>query len=214
MADTTQNEFLDFQSQSLDYLYGVMPVANDSLFIADLVGAAGVKNARFRIKDITITPPTLEYEYDEQLRASFPKKSTINDTVTINWYEDAFDSIQKYHLALMSRAVDFGTGIWAVGHPPMIDMNVVKYAFVEGNESLESPFDSLPMPKQTGYCFMKGLQPISIGEIKYDSAGGGDIKTVTVTYKVIRIDYQNVTSAITEISEDDFWGSAKKLRLF
>ena len=214
MADTTQNEFLDFQSQSLDYLYGVMPVANDSLFIADLVGAAGVKNARFRIKDITITPPTVNYEYDTQLRASFPKSVDLQDTVTINWYEDAFDSIQKYHLALMSRAVDFGTGIWAVGHPPMIDMNVVKYAFVEGNEKLETPFDSLPMPKQTGYCFLKGLQPKSIGEIKYDSAGGGDIKTVSVTYSVIRIDYQNVTSAITEISEDDFWGSAKKLRLY
>ena len=84
MADTTQNEFLDFQSQSLDYLYGVMPVANDSLYIADLVGAAGVKNARFRIKDITITPPTVNYEYDTQLRASFPKSVDLQDTVTIN----------------------------------------------------------------------------------------------------------------------------------
>jgi hypothetical protein len=214
MADTTQNEFLDFQSQSLYYLYGVMPVANDSLFIADLVGAAGVKNARFRIKEIAITPPQLEYEYDPQLRASFPKNVVINDNITITWYEDAFDSIQKYHLAIMSRAADFSTGIWAVGHPPMIDMNVIKYAFVEGNENIESPFDSLPVPKQTAYCFMKGLQPKSIGEIKYDSSGGSDIKTVQVTYSVVRIDYQNVTSAISEISEDDFWGTAKKLRLF
>lgn len=214
MADTTLlgEEFLAHQAKALDYLYD-MPLANDSLFLAD-VSTVGVSTGCFRVKKISFTPPKLKYETDVRRRQSFPVGVDRNDTVTIEWYEDAFNSIQKWTLEILRNRIDFGTGLWKIGGDKIpLDINIYHFAYVEANDKVTSPFDSIAFPKCTDILTLQGLRPEGIGEITYDNDAGGNIKTVTISYRCDHAIIQNLTSAKTEWNEDDFWGFADKLYL-
>lgn len=202
-SSISSEEFLYFQSQSLDYLYDVMPVANDSLFIADFDGVA---NARFRVKKITVPTPEIEFSTNEQLKMSFPTKVTSKDDLTIEWYEDAFDSVRKYHLNMMNNMVMLNSGIFRRGAAPLTSISINKFAYAEGNSAAETPFDSIPMPILTGTMVLSGIAVKSVGDIEFDSSAGGDIKTVTVNYKVGRISYTGPVSMRSQVSANDFSG--------
>lgn len=214
MADTTLlgEEFLSHQAKALDYLYD-MPLANDSLFLAD-VNTVGVETGCFRVKKITFTPPKIKYEADEKRRQSFPIGVERNDIVTIEWYEDAFNTIQKWTLAIMRNRVEFGSGLWKVGSDRIpIDLNIYHFAYTEANDNVTSPFDSIAFPKCTDILTLQGLKPEGVGELTYDNEAGGNIKTISITYRCDHAFMQNLASAKTEWNEDDFWGFAENLQL-
>lgn len=201
--DVSAEEFLYFQSQSLDYLYGIMPVPNDSLFIAEF---SGVKNAKYRVKTITIPVPEITFETNDNLCTSYPKKVNWKDDLTIVWYEDAFNSVQKYHLNLMGNTALLSAGIFRKGAAPIHQLTINKYTYMEGNEAIDTPFDSIPIPVLTDTIVIDGIQPYKIPEITLDSGGGGEIKTISISYKVQRISYTGPNSMKSEISDGDFSG--------
>lgn len=215
-ADSTTKlgeEFLTHQAKALDYLYD-MPLANDSLFLAQ-VDTPDVETGCFRIKKITFTPPKIKYSgFDKVRRMSLVEGVEMSDTVTIEWYEDAFNTIQKWTLANIRNKVDFTTGLWKVGNTNIaIDIDVYHFAYVEANSSVTSPFDSIAFPKCTDILTLKGLKPEGIGELTYDSEGGGSVKTISVTYHCDFAAMQNSASAKTDWVKDDFWGFAGTLNL-
>lgn len=212
--DTTLagEQFLKHQTNALDYLYD-MPLANDSLFLAE-VHTPDVATGCFRIKKLTFTPPKIKYDAFPKLRLSLPTGLERNDEVTIEWYEDAFNTIQKWTLAMIRNRVDFASGLWKVGGSVTpLDIDVYHFAYVEANSDVTSPFDSVAFPKCTDILELKGLKPLGIGELTYDSEGGSGVKTISVTYKCDYAFMQNNASAKTEWNSDDFWGFAGKLQL-
>ncbi|MBQ2396551.1 MAG: hypothetical protein II304_05840 [Bacteroidales bacterium] len=185
MADTqvelTGKEFLAFQQKALDYLYD-MPLGNDSLFIAQPKIGDKVNLPSYRVKKITFGTPKLNMQYDEKIRRSVIAGVDYSNTVTIEWYEDAFNSVQKFHLGLLDSIVDLNTGLFRVGGGLKLNLDVYHFAYVEGNTDAQSPFDSVAIPKCTEYYSFVGLIPEGIGDIAFDSDSGGNLKTVSITY--------------------------------
>ena len=205
-------KFLKHQANALDYLYD-MPLANDSLFLAE-VNTPDVGTGCFRIKKITFTPPKIKYEPSEVLRTSLMTGLERNDEVTIEWYEDAFNTIQKWTLAFIRNRIDFASGLWKVGGAVTpLDIDVYHFAYVEANPDISSPFDSVAFPKCTDILQLKGLKPTGISELTYDSEAGSSVKTISITYKCDYAFMQNNASAKTEWNSEDFWGFAGRLQL-
>lgn len=195
------NTFLEFQQRALDYLYD-MPLGNDSLFMAE-VRVNNKKLPPFRVKKISFGTPKLNMQFDEKIRRSVISGVEYSNTVTIEWYEDAFNSVQKLHLSLLNDIVDISTGLFRVGGGSKIDVDLYHYAYVEGNDDAQSPFDSVAIPKCTEYYELRGLIPEGIGDITFDSDGGGNLKTVSVTYHCTYNSITNVGSADTNWIKDD-----------
>lgn len=205
-------EFLGFQSLALDYLYD-MPLANDSLFLAE-VYTDGVKTGRYRVKKITFTPPKVTYEYDPIRRVSVPSKIDRSDVVTIEWYEDAYNTIQKWTMGMINGRINNTTGLWRVGSARCIDrIEVYHFAYVEGNPDAENQFDSVAYPKCTDELILTQLTPEGAGELTYDSDAGGSVKTVSVTYHCQKAELKNYATAATEWNKDDFSAPATTQRL-
>lgn len=211
-SNFSENEFLSFQGEALDYLYNIMPVANDSLFIADM---SDVANSRFRVKKISIPSPEIEFEYNEAQRMSFPKKVKYNPTFTVEWYEDAFDSVTKFHLNKMNSLVNLNTGLFSVGvGDSTVKFTINKYTFVEGNSESSTPFDSLPLPAPTAVLTVDKALVSSVGEISFDSTAGGSIKTVSITYQSIgKIRWESIDD-MSSILSSDFSTANKNFYLY
>jgi hypothetical protein len=203
------NEFLTFQQKALDYLYD-MPLGNDSLFIAKPYILGGRDLPPYRVKKITFGTPKLNMQFDEKIRQSVISGVEYSDTVTIEWYEDAFNSVQKLHLSLLNSFVDLNTGLFKAGGGNTLNVNLYHFAYVEGNADVQSPFDSVAIPKCTEYYMLIGLIPEGIGDITFDSDSGGNLKTVSVTYHCTDIYTTNLVSAATNWSKDDIPGSLSK----
>ena len=202
------NTFLEFQQKALDYLYD-MPLGNDSLFMADVFIEGGDALPPYRVKKITLGTPKLNMQFDEKTRGSVISGVDYSDTVTIEWYEDAFNSVQKLHLSLLNSVVDLNTGLFRVGGGNRLDVNLYHYAYVEGNSDAQSPFDSVAVPKCTEYYRLMGLIPEGIGDITFDSDSSGNLKTVSVTYHCADIEIFNESSAKSSWIEDDIPGFLK-----
>lgn len=208
----SSNEFLSFQGEALDYLYNIMPVANDSLFIADM---ADISNARFRVKKISIPTPEIVFEYNQAQRMSFPKEVKYNPTFTVEWYEDAFDSVTKFHLNKMNNLVNLDTGLFKVGiGNSTIKFTINKYAFTEGNTATSTPFDSMPLPTGTAILTVDQALVSNVGEITFDSSAGGDVKTVSITYQAVgKIKWQSMND-MSSILSSDFDAGTNTLYLY
>lgn len=209
MADTQikpDEEFLTFQQKALDYLYD-MPLGNDSLFIAKPSIYSGKDNKialpPYRVKKVTFSTPKLNMQFDEKIRQSVISGVEYSDTVTIEWYEDAFNSVQKFHLDLLNSIVNLNTGLFNVNGGKVLGLTVYHYAYVEGNEDVQSPFDSVAIPKCTEYFNFIRMIPEGIGDITYDSDSGGNLKTVSVTYHCADISVVSQASASTQWVDND-----------
>lgn len=206
MADTqvelTGKEFLAFQQKALDYLYD-MPLGNDSLFIAQPSVSGCDPLPPYRVKKITFGTPKLNMQYDEKIRRSIISGIDYSDTVTIEWYEDAFNSVQKFHLSLLNSVVNLDTGLFRVGGGSRLKVDLYHYAYVEGNADAQSPFDSVAIPKCTEYYTFTGLIPEGIGDITFDSDSGGNLKTISVTYHCNDISTVSQGSAATAWVKND-----------
>lgn len=214
MADISQSELLDFQTELIDYLYD-LPLANDSLFMAEVSSPADpLVTSKFRIKKITFTPPKINYKKDDIRRVALIDSVDRNDTVTIDWIEDSYNSIEKWTLGLMSKTVDFSTGLYKVGGNPIIyDLKCLRFSYAEANIEAKSPFDSVPIPKLTGILTFTELRPEGIGEITMDSDAGGSVKTVPVTYHIKDAIYESTDDERTSYYDDGFWSVAEALKL-
>ena len=209
MADVestlTGEEFLTFQQKALDYLYD-MPLGNDSLYMAKVWFGAGKELPPYRIKKISFSTPKIVHQFDDKIRHSLVDSVEYSDTVTIEWIEDAFNSVQKFHLGMLNQRVNFANGLWRVGGGPRMDMDVYHFAYVEGNKDVSSPFDSVAFPSCTEIFSFKGMAPEGIGDISYDSDAGGSVKTVSITYHCDNISMLNKGSADSMWVKDDFNG--------
>lgn len=201
----SQEDILSFQSKAIDYLYDIMPAANESLFIAYINDdKRNVPNSRYRVKSINVPTPTISMTMDDGRKRSYPSKVEFHDDVTIEWYEDAWNSVQKYHLDVMQSIVHLDTGIFNTNIQPISEIVIVRYVFKEGVTSVETPFDSMPVPEIADFISLTSLTPISVGDIHLDSSASGDMKTVSISYKVKNIMMNGVQTMKTKIDANDF----------
>lgn len=208
-----KDEFLRFQVEALDYLYD-LPIANDSLFIADVHSPNdNLSTARYRANKVSIGTPKFIYEADPIRRQSFITKAEFSDTVTIDWIEDAYDSIQKWTMYLMSKKYNFANGLFKVGGGASMhySMDLYKFAYIEGNSEATNPMDSVPLPTCTTVITLTDLEPVGIEDLTAESSAGSSIKIVQVVYHVSGISMSNLGDARTMYNSSDFFGSGNEL---
>jgi len=54
-------------------------------------------NAQYRIRKISIPLPKMEVDIHEQLRVPIFKSATYSQDISIDWFEDVYHSVKKYH---------------------------------------------------------------------------------------------------------------------
>jgi hypothetical protein len=111
MEDLLQKFEFD-QWKGLDYTYDLEP-QSQNLFYAGYFCEAGdgtdeqsmkmFYNAAYRIKKVSIPFPSMTIEYHPETRAPLVKEVSYTNEISIDWFEDVYHSVQKYHLDWFNR---------------------------------------------------------------------------------------------------------------
>jgi hypothetical protein len=177
------------QYNGLDYLYNIEP-QSQNLWYAGYFCEAGdgtpsnsmkmFYNARYRIKKVTIPFPSLEVEYHSELRSPLVKGTQYQNEITIDWFEDVYHSVQKYHLDWFNRWYTKDFDCFRCGiQGKFRKMAVIAFHYVNGNND-----SIIPVPKiEPLFAFIiGGLIPKNLPAITWDYNSDGNDSLVSMTY--------------------------------
>jgi hypothetical protein len=190
------------QWNGVDYLYKIEP-QSQNLFFAGYFCEAGASNdtspnpqdqsgssmkmfynARYRIRKITIPFPSMEIEYHPELRAPMPKSVNYQNEITIDWFEDVYHSVQKYHIDWFNRWYTREYDCFRCGiQGKFRKLAIVAFHYV--NKNIESGVDSIvPVPKiEPLFCFvLGGLIPKQIPSMTFDYNADQNDNMLSMTY--------------------------------
>jgi hypothetical protein len=195
------------QWDGLDYLYNVEPQSNN-LFYAGFFCESEVQdgnylkmfyNAEYRIKKIVIPFPSIDIEYHPETRVPMVKNVTYQNEITIDWFEDVYHSVQKYHLDWFNRWYSREYDCFRCGiQGKFRKMAVVAFRYKNNNET-----SIIPVPEiEPLFTFIiGGLIPKTMPAISFDYNVDGNDSLVSMQYNCgpIRWIYSN-----TEGMADDY----------
>lgn len=200
-----------FQHDSIDYLYDLEP-QSQNLFWAGYFceSSSGEKvekafyNAAYRIRKISIPMPSMEVDQNNTLRAPLFKSASFSQEITIDWTEDVYHSVKKYHLDWFARWYNRQYDVLRCGISGKFrKLLVVAFHYVDDSESL------LSQPKiQPILAFhIGGLIPIQIPELTFDYANGQNDAPVSIKYKCSKIQ-MSYSKEIGLGRNANIWGDA------
>ena len=177
-----------YQNEAIDYLYDIEPQSNNLFWAGYFEQGRNIRaffNAHFRIRKITIPFPTMTIDNHKELRYPVFKDSTFSQEVKIDWFEDVYHSVQKYHLDWFSRWYNREYDVLRCGvNGKFRTMKVVAYHYVDNGNSIISA----PQPVPIMAFDIGGLVPISIGDsLTFSHDSDDNDKLLSVTYKCGRI---------------------------
>jgi len=201
-----------FQADAIDYLYDVEP-QSQNLFWAGYFNEAseGTKeekafyNASYRIRKISIPMPKLEVDQNNVLRAPIFKNANFSQEVTIDWFEDVYHSVKKYHLDWYARWYNRQFDVLRCGVAGKFrKLIVVAYHYVNSNDNslIETPVAQPIMAFHIG-----GLIPLEIPDMNFDYSSDQNDTPVTIRYKCGRIQWA-YSDQIGIGTKADIWGDA------
>lgn len=181
----TEN-ILDMEANGIDYLYSLEHGQNN-LFFAKF---GDLDDSVFRISKINISSPTLNFERDNN-RLNRLKGAALPEDVSITWIEDAYRSVEQYHLKWLRNWYDFAADFIPIGAGGKFKtLKIYAYHYVNKNVSISGPLmDADSVVEIT----LLNCVPTNMGTgYDFDWSGGG-VKEFTTTYKFSQI-YVNYKS--------------------
>jgi hypothetical protein len=190
------------QWKGLEYLYDIEP-QSQNLFYAGYFCEAGdgsdeysIKmfyNAAYRIKKVSIPFPSIEVEYHPETRAPLVKNVTYNNEISIDWFEDVYHSVQKYHLDWFNRWYSREYDCFRCG----IKGKFRKMALVAFHYKNKNKESIIPIPEiEPLFAFIiGGLIPKTIPSMNFDYGSDGNDQLLSMSYGCgpIRWVYSNKT---------------------
>jgi len=187
--DSLLQNFEFDQWQGLDYMYDIEP-QSQNLFYAGYFCEAGdgsaeksmkmFYNAAYRIKKVSIPFPSLEMEYHPETRIPMVKSVSYTNDITIDWFEDVYHSVQKYHLDWFNRWYSREFDCFRCGIKGKF-RKVAIVAFHYVNDDINAV---IPIPKiEPMFAFIiGGLTPKSMPSINWDYNSDGNDQLVSMNY--------------------------------
>jgi len=180
-----------FQSDGLDYLYEVEP-QSQNLFWVGYFRQAGIGernrgeikafyNAAYRIRKITIPLPKLEIDQQNELRAPIFKNVNFPQEISIEWFEDVYHSVKKYHLDWYARWYNRQFDVLRCGvNGKFRQLTLVAYHYINNDHDslIETPITQPIMAIKVG-----GLIPLSLPDITFDHGADQNDQAIAMTYK-------------------------------
>jgi hypothetical protein len=195
-TEAKQVDFEDFatnlefdQWRGLDYTYDIEP-QSQNLFWAGYFCEAGdgkltsstkmFYNAAYRIKKVSIPFPSMEIEYHPETRSPLVKTVSYANEVQIDWFEDVYHSVQKYHVDWFNRWYSREYDCFRCGIKGKFrKMAVVAFHYVNDNKE-----SIIPVPKiEPLFAFIiGGMTPKTIPSMNFDYNSDSNDSLLAMTY--------------------------------
>jgi hypothetical protein len=196
MADTdTSRDYLGFEANGVEYLHNLEHFQN-CLFYAKLDSK---EDSKFRISRISFNSPTLSFEKNKNRLIEFTG-SSMPEEVTITWIEDAYRTVEKFHMKWLRSWYDFEGDFIMLGQLGKFkNLTISAYHYINKNNALSAP---LMDAEEVVQFTLENCVPTNMGNssIEFDWSQGG-IKEFTTTYKFSKIIIAERNSNASTVSE-------------
>lgn len=173
---------LSIERLGVDYLYDLEHAQNNLFFM----GCDNTSDAQFRISSVSLPAQTMSFERNNNRGISI---SSIEpgEEITVNWIEDAYRSVENFHLQWMRQWYDFGADCIPIGSGGKYKtFTILVYHYINKNKTGGAP---VVQPDPVLKVILEGCVPNGLNSTELSWEGGG-LKGYSATYKVSRIKYE------------------------
>lgn len=192
--DKTSNDIAIYERDLPDYLYDLEPQTQNLFYAGNFVeggtGDSSIKefyNAQYRIAGIQLPGISFDMDIDKITRIPMFKACNYDYKVTIEWREDVYHSVQKYHEDWMRRWYDRVHDTLRCGPQGKFRrMDLIAYHYK--SKSGLADFLEEPEIEPLFWYRISGMVPISIDGMKFDASNGKNDEVYSVQYLCAKID--------------------------
>ncbi len=206
-----------YERDLLDYLTDMEPQTQNLFYAGNFLevgsGADSIKefyNAHYRIAGIQLPGMSFDMETDKLTRIPMFKACNFEYKITIDWREDVYHSVQKYHEDWMRRWYDRVHDTLRCGVSGKFRaLDLVAYHYTASSDL--ATFLEEPEIEPLFWYRIAGMVPISIDGMKFDASNGKNDELYSVQYMCSKIDLRyNMNFLSTEHTLYDTTESAKE----
>lgn len=205
MSKDGDDNLQDFQYNGTDFLYNLepqqlnffMPVAFFDPY--DAATGKGSESSSYSSHSISM-PENLEYrinkvsgfklpgltiddgDFDKGFRVNYAGRPTKQNTLTISWLEDSYQTVRRYHMNWLNHWYNKYLDCMVCGRQGKYrNFSMYLFHYVNINNGTGAPiFRAKPIA-----CFtFMGLMPESIPDMTFDYSNGNNTSPVDITYKI------------------------------
>lgn len=199
--DELKEPIAGYQYDLIQYLYHLEPT-QDNLFYCAHFGSYEDKNhskveitsadsglmpdSMFRLKKIDIPGIKFNYEQQKQTRRQFFKGIELPKQVTLEWIDDVYQSVRKYHEDWMSAWYNRENDCMVVGPAGKLrGLDIFQFHMI-GDTAATRALDYVQV--EIIKCIhLRGLAPTGNPNITLDQGATGNDKSFSVTYTVNKV---------------------------
>lgn len=206
-----------YERDVLDYLTDMEPQSQNLFYAGNFLevgsGSNSIKefyNAHYRIAGIQLPGMSFDMETDKLTRIPMFKACNFEYKVTIDWREDVYHSVQKYHEDWMRRWYDRVHDTLRCGVSGKFrSLDLIAYHYTASSDL--ATFLEEPEIEPLFWYRIAGMVPINIEGMKFDAANGKNDELYSVQYICSKIDLRyNMKFLSTEHNLYDTTESAKE----
>ena len=190
------SELTNFEYDGTNYIYD-LPPAQPNLFwagnmssgvegkLADSMNSARnskrlFHNAQFRIQSISTGGISLQFDSDPYLtHRDYFVGVNISKDITIDWIEDVYFSVKKYHMDWLNNWYDSYSDSFTTGSDGKLrQLDVVAFHYKQSKSIYEEP-----IVEPILLIALRGLIPTKVGDFKFDSKSTGT-QIVSIQYRM------------------------------
>lgn len=199
---TTSNNLDTYESDMVKFLSHMEPTQPNLFLPGTLAWDAGDSkgqyslDCRYRIQSVKFDLPTMNWKEDRALGKYLLESVDFQNLVTIEWREDVYRSMQKYHFDWFNEWYDRINNCFVVGAKGKLrSLSLSLYHFTTSNAS--NPVFNTPTAEEIATITFKSLRPKTFGAFELSQAADnvGEILSCTYIVQNIAIEYSGVTSS-------------------
>ena len=182
-----------FAADGIDYRYDIEP-RSDNLFYAgffregdELSPGSNQQrpfyNAAYRIKKVTVNLPKLSFEFNKFTHVPQLDKVMYDLTIGIDWIEDVYHSVQRYHLDWLQRWYNRSYDVLRCGPEGKFRrMCVIAFHYVNMSQNYSGVIE-VPGIQPVFAIDIAGMVPEDFGDFAFDYSSDGADQAVSCKYK-------------------------------
>ena len=167
-----------YERDVLDYLTDMEPQTQNLFYAGNFLevgsGSSSIKefyNAHYRIAGIQLPGISFDMETDKLTRIPIFKACNFEYKITIDWREDVYHSVQKYHEDWMRRWYDRVHDTLRCGVSGKFrSLDLIAYHYTASSDL--ATFLEEPEIEPLFWYRIAGMVPISIDGMKFDASSG------------------------------------------
>ena len=200
-----------------DYLSDMEPQTQNLFYAGNFLeigsGSDSIKefyNAHYRIASIQFPGMSFDMETDKLTRIPMFKNCNFEYKITIDWREDVYHSVQKYHEDWMRRWYDRVHDTLRCGVSGKFrSMDFIAYHYTSSSDL--AAFLEEPEIEPLFWYRIAGMVPINIEGMKFDASNGKNDELYSVQYMCSKIDLRYNMNFLS--TEGSLYGTTKNAEL-